>query len=134
MSAVLDSEGATAAPERSEGVWHAAWRRFRADRLGMASAAVVVAFLHTRGKLTRTEALAHLSEAELHVLDSLEGTGKAAAAQGPPALPGAAASVAAESRDAAGHWVLALATAVLGTALYLTHPEWLPWALELVGR
>jgi len=30
---------------RSEGVWHAAWRRFRADRVGMASLGVVLAFL-----------------------------------------------------------------------------------------
>ena len=30
---------------RSEGVWHAAWRRFRDDRLGIACAAVVAAFL-----------------------------------------------------------------------------------------
>ena len=36
---------AAAGPERSEGVWHAAWRRYRADRAGMASLAVVLAFL-----------------------------------------------------------------------------------------
>ena len=34
-----------AAAERSEGVWHAAWRRFRTDRVGVVSAAVVIAFL-----------------------------------------------------------------------------------------
>ena len=44
MSAVLP---ALAAPpvERSEGVWHAAWRRFCADRVGMVSLFVVLAFL-----------------------------------------------------------------------------------------
>lgn len=31
--------------ERSEGVWHAAWRRFKADRVGLTSAIVVLAFL-----------------------------------------------------------------------------------------
>ncbi len=45
MSAVL-SNGmpATPAEERSEGVWHAAWRRFRADRVGFISLWVVLAF------------------------------------------------------------------------------------------
>ena len=47
MSAArLNPAVATAAPiERSEGVWHAAWRRFRADRMGMVSAIIVLAFL-----------------------------------------------------------------------------------------
>ena len=31
--------------QRSEGVWHAAWRRFRRDRIGMASMVVVCGFL-----------------------------------------------------------------------------------------
>ncbi|MFY9510899.1 MAG: ABC transporter permease, partial [Rubrivivax sp.] len=31
--------------QRSEGVWHAAWRRFRADRVGFGSLIVVLAFL-----------------------------------------------------------------------------------------
>jgi len=31
--------------ERSEGVWHAAWRRFRSDRVGLASLVVVLLFL-----------------------------------------------------------------------------------------
>jgi peptide/nickel transport system permease protein len=31
--------------ERSEGVWHAAWRRFKSDRVGMISATIVLAFL-----------------------------------------------------------------------------------------
>jgi oligopeptide transport system permease protein len=46
MSAVLSS---TSSPDdlqqQSEGVWHAAWRRFRADRVGMASLLVVAAFV-----------------------------------------------------------------------------------------
>ena len=47
MSAArLNPAVATAAPiERSEGVWHAAWRRFKADRMGMVSAVIVLAFL-----------------------------------------------------------------------------------------
>jgi peptide/nickel transport system permease protein len=31
--------------EHSEGVWHAAWRRFRMDRVGLVSAVIVVLFL-----------------------------------------------------------------------------------------
>ena len=45
MSAVLTPTAAGAADERSEGVWHAAWRRFRTDRVGLVSAAIVAAFL-----------------------------------------------------------------------------------------
>lgn len=30
--------------ERSRGVWHAAWKRFRSDRVGLVSAAIVVGF------------------------------------------------------------------------------------------
>jgi len=42
--------GAIAVPSRataahSEGVWHAAWRRYRSDRVGMVSLVVVLAFL-----------------------------------------------------------------------------------------
>lgn len=33
------------AQQRSEGVWHAAWRRFKGDRVGVASLVVVAAFL-----------------------------------------------------------------------------------------
>ena len=36
---------ATAPLRRSEGVWHAAWRRFRGDRVGMVSLVVVLVFL-----------------------------------------------------------------------------------------
>jgi oligopeptide transport system permease protein len=46
MSAVLHP--ATAAPvqvEHSEGVWHAAWRRFKMDRVGLVSSVIVIAFL-----------------------------------------------------------------------------------------
>ena len=48
MSSVLVEQGGRpGAPvaERSEGVWHAAWRRFRADRVGMVSLAIVLLFL-----------------------------------------------------------------------------------------
>jgi len=34
-----------AADQRSEGVWHAAWRRFKSDRVGLVSLIVVLAFL-----------------------------------------------------------------------------------------
>lgn len=34
-----------AAPVRSEGVWHAAWRRFKGDKVGLVSMAVVALFL-----------------------------------------------------------------------------------------
>lgn len=45
MSAAAVPVQAAAAAERSEGVWHAAWRRFRADRVGVVSACIVLAFL-----------------------------------------------------------------------------------------
>jgi peptide/nickel transport system permease protein len=46
MSAVLPADGAPdGADQRSEGVWHAAWRRLRADRVGLSSLIVVAAFL-----------------------------------------------------------------------------------------
>lgn len=47
MSAVLGSPAAAlpGATQRSEGVWAAAWRRFRGDRVGVVSLAIVAAFL-----------------------------------------------------------------------------------------
>jgi oligopeptide transport system permease protein len=47
MSAVLSAGASPLAEQagRSEGVWHAAWRRLRRDRLGMVSLAVVLAFV-----------------------------------------------------------------------------------------
>jgi peptide/nickel transport system permease protein len=47
MNTAAASPAVATAPvlERSEGVWHAAWRRFRTDRIGLLSAIVVVAFL-----------------------------------------------------------------------------------------
>jgi peptide/nickel transport system permease protein len=47
MSAVLPpiAASATAARRRSEGVWGAAWRRLRKDRVGIAALAVVVVFV-----------------------------------------------------------------------------------------
>ena len=44
MSAAVMSAAAPAI-EHSEGVWHAAWRRFKGDRVGMVSLAIVLAFL-----------------------------------------------------------------------------------------
>ena len=45
--AVLTTAGSSLddTQQKSEGVWHAAWRRFRADRVGLWSLVVVVAFL-----------------------------------------------------------------------------------------
>jgi peptide/nickel transport system permease protein len=46
MSAVLPADGALAdAQQKSEGVWHAAWRRFKTDRVGFWSMVVVLAFI-----------------------------------------------------------------------------------------
>ena len=46
MSAVLSADGApSSAQQQSEGVWHAAWRRFRADRVGLVSLVVVAVFI-----------------------------------------------------------------------------------------
>ena len=46
MSAVLPtSSSLDDALQRSEGVWHAAWRRFKADRVGLVSLVIVVGFV-----------------------------------------------------------------------------------------
>ena len=46
MSAVLSAAASLDdANQKSEGVWHAAWRRFRADRVGLVSLLIVAAFL-----------------------------------------------------------------------------------------
>jgi oligopeptide transport system permease protein len=48
MSAVLPAAGASAlddAQQKSEGVWHAAWRRFKTDRVGFWAMMVVLAFI-----------------------------------------------------------------------------------------
>jgi oligopeptide transport system permease protein len=46
MSAVLSADGAPGdAQQKSEGVWHAAWRRFKADRMGLVSLVVVLGFI-----------------------------------------------------------------------------------------
>ena len=46
MSAVLPtSSSLDEALQRSEGVWHAAWRRFKADRVGLVSLVIVVGFV-----------------------------------------------------------------------------------------
>jgi oligopeptide transport system permease protein len=45
-TAVLSADGAPSeALQKSEGVWHAAWRRFKGDRVGLVSLVVVVAYL-----------------------------------------------------------------------------------------
>lgn len=45
MSAVLPVNTLDDERQRSEGVWHAAWRRFKADRVGFWSLMVVLAFI-----------------------------------------------------------------------------------------
>ena len=46
MSAVLSADGALdGAHQKSEGVWHAAWRRFKADRVGLVSLVIVALFI-----------------------------------------------------------------------------------------
>ncbi|HEY6132558.1 MAG TPA: ABC transporter permease [Rubrivivax sp.] len=45
MSAVIAPAIVAPSVERSEGVWHAAWRRFKSDRVGLVSAFIVAAFL-----------------------------------------------------------------------------------------
>ncbi len=47
MSAVLSSQNTPLDDDqqKSEGVWHAAWRRFKADRVGLVSLVIVLAFL-----------------------------------------------------------------------------------------
>ena len=45
-TAVLSADGALAdAQQHSEGVWHAAWRRFKSDRVGLVSLVIVGLFL-----------------------------------------------------------------------------------------
>ena len=45
-TAILSADGALeTAQQKSEGVWHAAWRRFKADRVGLVSLIIVLAFL-----------------------------------------------------------------------------------------
>jgi oligopeptide transport system permease protein len=44
MSAVLSNVPATVAAPRSEGVWRTAWRRFRADKVGLVSLGIVALF------------------------------------------------------------------------------------------
>ena len=45
-TAVLSADGAPGdALQHSEGVWHAAWRRFQSDRVGLVSLVVVAAYL-----------------------------------------------------------------------------------------
>jgi oligopeptide transport system permease protein len=41
----MQQQAPLVAAERSEGVWHAAWRRFKTDRVGLVSAVIVIIFL-----------------------------------------------------------------------------------------
>ncbi|MBX3635684.1 MAG: ABC transporter permease [Rubrivivax sp.] len=46
MSAVLPADGSLAdAQQKSEGVWHAAWRRYKTDRVGLVAMFVVLFFV-----------------------------------------------------------------------------------------
>jgi oligopeptide transport system permease protein len=45
MSAAMTAMNGVATPERSEGVWHAAWRRFKGDKVGLVCMMIVAFFL-----------------------------------------------------------------------------------------
>jgi len=96
MSAVLQGAAPTAAisPPRGRGVWAAAWRRLRADRVGMAALAVVLLFVGLIA-LTATGLVASGWQQEKGVPSapptfmgpapaSDSGTGGIAAPKGPP--------------------------------------------------
>jgi peptide/nickel transport system permease protein len=90
----ITANGTAGAPivERSEGVWRAAWRRFAADRVGMGSLVIVLAF----GLLILVAALGGVAsdwQAEVGVSNApptfmgpaeREATGTVAAPTGPP--------------------------------------------------
>jgi len=54
------------AQQKSEGVWHAAWRRFKADRVGLVAAVVVLVFL-VQIALSATGVVARNWQAEVGV-------------------------------------------------------------------
>ena len=66
MSAVATPAPGSSAIEHSEGVWHAAWRRFKGDRVGMVSLAIVLVFL-VMIALTATRLVASQWQRELGV-------------------------------------------------------------------
>jgi peptide/nickel transport system permease protein len=83
MSAVLPLAGALDdAQQKSEGVWHAAWRRFKSDHVGLAALVVVALFLLVI-LLSATGLLAKNWQAEVGVPNA------------PPSFVGAAAQQAA---------------------------------------
>ncbi|RKG99441.1 serine/threonine protein kinase [Corallococcus sp. CA053C] len=88
---------------------------FLAHEVPVSHPALLVAFLRYRQKLTETEALAHLTQQELGVLDVFN-------APKPPRR--------------SQRWklaALAAGTAAVGTGLYLSHAQWLP-VLEQLTR
>ena len=95
MTAVLSPPAVPAAPSatRSEGVWRAAWRRLRSDRVGMVSLAIVLLFVLLI-VLTATRLVASGWQKELGVPSApptflgpappAEASGVIAAPSGPP--------------------------------------------------
>ena len=79
-------------PRRADGVWHAAWRRFRRDRVGVVSLAVVV-FYALLIVLTSSGLVARHWQDEVAVPDAPPTlVGKRAAERAAPAVAEAAAS------------------------------------------
>lgn len=86
---------------------------FLAHEVRVSHPALLVAFLRYREKLTETEALAHLTQQELGVLDVFS-TPKPARSRGGPLK-----------------WVLAALAAAAGTGLYLSQSQWAPLLEQL---
>jgi len=90
-TAVISADGAQAdAQQTSEGVWAAAWRRFKSDKVGLASAVVVLGFLLLI-VLAALDLVAKNWQAEVGVPNappSFMGPAAAQAGAGPAALQG----------------------------------------------
>jgi serine/threonine-protein kinase len=88
---------------------------FLAQRVGMSYEALLVGFLRHRNKLTETEALAHLTQAELRVVDDFEDPRRARAWT---------------------RWLVAflVVAAGLGTGLVLTQSYWMGLVRQLTVR
>ena len=90
---------------------------FLAQRVGMSYEALLVGFLRHRKKLTETEALAHLTQKELDVVDVFDEQAKLL------------------NRPWA-RWLLAFVAVAgaLGTGLALTHSYWMGLVRQLTIR
>lgn len=86
--------------------------QYLARTIKMSPSALLVAFLKMRGKISEIEALQHVTSLQLSIVEDLESD----------------KSIANKALGRTGRrWRWALATVVAaGTALYLSHPQWLP--------